>query len=102
MRGGQCMNFGVTGVESASGGLRRVACSGEAVARWTVDECGGEWCGVWWGVAAEVCNEERTVARFELMVIYYLAFEVSYLFSRKDSGRCPQMRVCTQTRGRWG
>ena len=54
----QCMNSGVTGVESAGGGLRRVALRRETVARWTVYEFWGDWCGECrWG-AAEGCIEE--------------------------------------------
>ena len=36
------MNFGVSGVECAGGGLRRVAFRGETVARWTEYERGCE------------------------------------------------------------
>ena len=49
------MNSGVTGVESAGGGLRRVALGGEAVARWAVYERGDEWCVELRGWAAEGC-----------------------------------------------
>ena len=52
-RGGQFMNSGVCGVESAGGGLRRVALRRETVARWTVYERWGEWCGVCRGGDAE-------------------------------------------------
>ena len=52
------MNSGVTGLGSAGGGLRRVALTGETVARWTVNERGGEWCGECRGGAAEGCMEE--------------------------------------------
>ena len=54
----QCMNSGVTGVESAGGGLRRVALRRETVARWTVYEFWGDWCGECRGGAAEGCIEE--------------------------------------------
>ena len=49
------MHAEVTGVESAGGGLRRVALGGEAVARWAVYERGGEWCVELRGWAAEGC-----------------------------------------------
>ena len=49
------MNFGVSGVESAGGWLRRVALRRETVARWTVYERDGEWCGECLVRAAEGC-----------------------------------------------
>ena len=54
----QCMNSGVTGVESAGGGLRRVALRRETVAWWTVYEFWGVWCGECQGGASEGCIEE--------------------------------------------
>ena len=52
------MNLWVSGVESAGGGLRRVALRRETVARWAVYERGGDWCGECQGGAAEGCIEE--------------------------------------------
>ena len=52
------MYFGVTGVASAGGGLRRVALRRETVARWTVYGFWGDGCGECRGRAAEGCIEE--------------------------------------------
>ena len=52
------MKFGLTGLESAGGGLRRVALRRETVARWAVYERRDEWCGECRGGAAEGCIEE--------------------------------------------
>ena len=60
------MNSGVTGVESAGGGLRRVALRREAVARWALYERGREWCGECWRGLRRVASRGQAVARWAL------------------------------------